>query len=259
MWRREQAALFLAALAALAYARPASAQSDAAEAAQYRACLEKTGTNADAAYDDALIWRDRGGGVPAQHCAAVALVALEKYAEAATRLAALAEAPGAQAMAPALLGQAGNAWLLANFPSNALNALSAALSAGSKKLALSDEADLRIDRARALAALERWREAEADLTKALSLDPERAAAYVFRATARRFTGKLDLAMEDLQLALALNPKDPAALLERGIIHRLQNKPDLARADWLGAIAAESDGKNAEAARGNLEKLDLKAE
>lgn len=254
-----QAAFVLAALLALAFMRPAIAQTDAAEAAQYRACLEKTQTNPDAAYDDALVWRDRGGGVPAQHCAAVALVALGKYAEAATRLAALAETPGGRAMAPALLGQAGNAWLLGEFPSNAMSVLSAALSAGSTALAASEEADLRIDRARALAALERWSEAEADLTRSLSLDPERATAYLFRATARRMENKLDLALEDLQLALALTPKDPVALLERGIIYRLKEQPGLARTDWLAVIALEPDGKAAEAARSNLEKLDMKAE
>jgi len=255
-----QAALVLAALlAAAASVRPAAAQTDATEAAQYRACLAKTEVNPDAAYDDALVWRDRGGGVPAQHCAAVALVALGKYAEAATRLAALAETPGGRAMAPALLGQAGNAWLLGDFPSNAISVLSAALSAGSKELAPLEEADLRIDRARAMAALERWSEAQTDLTRALSLDPERAAAYLFRATARRMENKLDLALEDLQLALALGPKDPAALLERGIVYRLKQQPDLARKDWLAVLALEPEGKAAEAARGNLEKLDMKAE
>lgn len=242
----------------LALAAPAGAQNDAAEAAQYRACLTKTETNADAAYDDALMWRDRGGGVPAQHCAAVALVALGKYAEAATRLAALAETPGARAMAPALLAQAGNAWLLGDFPSNAISVLNAALSAGPAQLKPAEEADMRIDRARALAALERWPQAEADLNRALSLDPERAAGYLFRATARRMQDKLPLALEDLQLALALEPKDPAALLERGIVYRLTEKPDLARADWLAAIAAAPESRAAEAARSNLEKLDLKA-
>ncbi len=252
-------AALLAALPVTLAVRPSAAQTDAAEAAQYRACLAKTETNPDAAYDDALVWRDRGGGVPAQHCAAVALVALGKYAEAATRLAGLADTPGGRAMAPGLLGQAGNAWLLAEFPSNAMSVLSAALSAGAQKLSAQEEADLRIDRARALAALERWNEAEVDLTKALSLDPERAAAYLFRATARRMENKLDLALEDLQLSLALAPKDPAALLERGSVYRLQQKPELARADWLAAIAAEPESKAAEAARGNLEKLDLKVE
>ena len=234
-----------------------AAQNDAAEAAQYSACLAKTGTNADAAYEDALVWRDRGGGVPAQHCAAVALVALGKYAEAATRLTALAETPEGRAMAPALLGQAGNAWLLGDFPSNALSVLNAALSAGPDRLAPSEEADLRIDRGRAHAALEHWGEAEADLSRALSLDPERAAAYTFRATARRMLNKLDMALEDLQLALALDAKDPAALLERGNVYRLMEKKDLARAGWLAAITLGPDSKAAESARVNLEKLDLR--
>lgn len=242
---------------ALAASRAAHAQTDAAEAAQYRACLAKTETNADAAYDDALIWRDRGGGVPAQHCAAVALAALGKYAEAATRLAALAEIPGGRAMAPALLAQAGNAWLMGDFPSNAVSVLNAALSAGPDRLAPMEEADLRIDRGRAYAALQRWAEAEADLSRALSLDPERAAAYLFRAAARRMQNRLDLALEDLQLAVALDAKDPSVLLERGNVYRLMEKPELARADWLAAIALAPDSKAAEAARVNLERLALK--
>lgn len=245
------------ALAFLHTAQAQNADSDAPEAAQYRACLAKTEVNADAAYDDALIWRDRGGGVPAQHCAAVALVALGKYAEAATRLSALAETPGGRVMAPALLGQAGNAWLLGDFPSNALSVLNAALSAGTAKLAPGEEADLRIDRGRAHAALEHWAEAETDLSRALSLDPERAAAYTFRATARRMQNKLDLALEDLQLAIALDARDPAALLERGNVYRLLEKTALARADWLAAIALGPDSSAADAARVNLEKLAIK--
>ena len=264
MRRISQATVIRAALLALAVLTlpglwSAHAQTAASDAAQYRACLGKTETNADAAYDDALVWRDRGGGVPAQHCAAVALVRLGKYAEAATRLAALAETPGGRAMAPGLLGQAGNAWLLAEFPSNALSVLSAALSAGPQNLAPAEEADLRIDRGRALAALERWGESESDLSKALSLDPERSPAYVFRATARRMQNKLDLALEDLQLALALDAKDTGALLERGIVYRLKENAALARADWLAVIAAEPEGAAAEAARRNLEKLDVKAQ
>lgn len=250
--------LILAALWAASHASRALAQTSAGEAAQYRACLQQVSVNADAAYDQALEWRDRGGGAPAMHCAALALVALGKHGEAATRLQALAETPGGRGMAVLLLGQAGNAWLLAGQPGNAYNALSAALNAQGGAPAM-EQADLLIDRARALAALNRWEGAEADLSKALSLAPENAPAYVFRASARRMQEKLDAALEDLQLALALSPNDAAALLERGGIYRMQQKPGQARADWLAAIAADPDGETASAARRNLEKLDLKAE
>ena len=58
--------------------------------------------------------RTSGGGPPAQHCAAVALVGLKRYAEA--RRKAGCAGPGARAWAifgPRLFDQAGNAWMLA--------------------------------------------------------------------------------------------------------------------------------------------------
>lgn len=263
MDRKRQACVWwaLAVQAIIACAGPVRAQTGAGEAAQYRACLQKVSVNADAAYDQALEWRDRGGGTPAAHCAALALVALGKHGEAATRLQALAETPGGRGMAQQLLGQAGNAWLLAGQPGNAYNAFSAALNTFANapdKGASPEQVDLLIDRAQALAALNRWEAAETDLSKALSLDPENGPAYVFRASARRMQEKLDAALEDLQLALALSPKDAAALLERGVIYRLKQKPDQARADWLAAIAAGPEGETANTARRNLEMLDMKA-
>lgn len=252
----------LAAQAMAAGASPAHAQTPAGEAAQYRACLSQVSTNADAAYDQALEWRDRGGGAPALHCAALALVALGKHGEAAARLQALAETPGGRGMAPQLLGQAGNAWLLAGQPGNAYNAFSAALNAFARtpdKEASPEQVDLLLDRAQAQAALNRWAAAETDLSRALSLDPENGPAYVFRASARRMQDKLEAALEDLQLALALSPQDAAALLERGAIYRLMKKPDQARKDWLAAIAAGPESETANTARRNLEMLDMKPE
>ena len=263
MFRKRQVCVWVLAVQAFAACvMLAHAQTPAGEAAQYRACLKQADVNADAAYDQALEWRDRGGGTPAAHCAALALVALGKHGEAATRLQALAETPGGRAMASQLLGQAGNAWLLAGQPGNAYNALSAGLNtldAAPGKSDGSERVDLLIDRAQALAALNRWDQAETDLSKALSLDPENGPAYVFRASARRMQEKLEAALEDLELALALSPKDATALLERGVIYRLMKKPGQARADWLAAIAAGPEDETANTARRNLEMLDMKAE
>ena len=72
--RRAVLAVSLSGPAAMAAgASPAHAQTPAGEAAQYRACLSQVSTNADAAYDQALEWRDRGGGAPALHCAALVM------------------------------------------------------------------------------------------------------------------------------------------------------------------------------------------
>ncbi|HXJ03328.1 MAG TPA: hypothetical protein VNH44_19065, partial [Micropepsaceae bacterium] len=118
----------------------------------YQACVAAVSMKADEAFEKALMWRDAGGGLAAEHCAALALIALDEPGEAASRLNALAErkdAGTAQERA-ALLAQSGNAWLLANQVENAEAAFSAALKLTPK------DADLWTDRARARAARQDW-------------------------------------------------------------------------------------------------------
>ena len=59
--------------------------------------------------------------------------------------------------------------------------------------------------------------------------------------------------------LGFKPDHVAAYLERGIIRRLSNDPNGARKDWLHTIKLAPDSPAAEAARRNLEKLDIRAE
>lgn len=236
-----------------------SAAAAVGDGPEYRLCLERVEIAPDAAFEDALAWRDRGGGVPARHCAALALVAIGKHGPAATRLEKLADAPAAVAMRPALLGQAGNAWLLAGRADRAYALFSAALINLASEDDWAERSEVLIDRARALAELQQWAAAEADLTKALTFDPARADAYIFRATARRFQDRQKLALEDVELALAIAPDSSEARLERGILHRLQGADAAARADWLAVISADPDSLTAEAARRNLELLDVRVD
>ncbi len=229
------------------------------EQAAYQRCLSEIEFNPNQAFDEALIWRDQGGGVPARHCAALALIALEEYAAAAERLEALADqtvtrSAAHASMRPAMLGQAGNAWLLADRPDRAYSALSAALALLPE--AAPARADILIDRARALAAQAQWAAAEADLSASLSLAPDRVDGYIFRATARRFLERSDAAFEDIETALALDPARPEALLERGILHRLAGRDDTARRDWLKLLTLTEDGAAATAAQRNLEMMDV---
>ena len=96
-----------------------------------------------------------------------------------------------------------------------------------------------------------------DLNLALEIDPERADALIFRASAYRRLDSLELAEENIARALAIAPRNPEALLERGNIRRLKGDREGARADWLAVIATGADAPEAAAARLNLERMDVK--
>src|SRR5262249_20339670 len=95
----------------------------------YESCVAAINKNAADAFEMALTWRTQGGGLPADHCAALALLALDEPGEAASRLNALAQRTdaGTREERAALLAQSGNAWLLASQVENAETAFTAAL------------------------------------------------------------------------------------------------------------------------------------
>ena len=245
------AALAVTALTALTAVAPAFGQS--AEESEYAACLKLLDHDAEAAFESALAWQDVGGGAPARHCAALALVRLGQPAEAATRLEVLASdmADARPWLRAGVLAQAGQAWLTANQPERASAACSVALE-------ITPEApELYIDRAQALAQAGAFWEAIDDLSQAIELAPGRADVYAFRASAYRYIDNLELALDDAERALALASDDPIALLERGNIRRLQGDEAGARADWLHVLSVAPGGHAADDARTNLERLDVK--
>jgi len=80
---------------------------------RYDRCLSLTQRNASLALGTAVAWQGNGGDGAATHCAALALVALRRYPEAAARLDQLGhENIGSAAGRAAVFDQAGNAWLL---------------------------------------------------------------------------------------------------------------------------------------------------
>jgi len=244
---------FLLSLLALACAAPAAAQRlPAVEADHYERCMDETRRNPGAAWDDALAWRDAGGGHPAEHCAAVALIGLKQYDEAGKRLEKLADemfkAP--PELRAQVIGQAAQARLLGGDPTRAVELLTQALAITPQ------DRDLMTDRAEAYAAGGKYREAIGDLDKALAADPRRIDALVFRAAAYRALQQLDPALRDAEAALRLAPDDPDALLERGNIRRLKGDNAGARQDWLRIVQVAPNTPADEAAKTNLEKLDV---
>ena len=227
---------------------PRSAEADAET---YDRCMKLARENPREAQSLAQAWLARGGAHPADHCAAVALIALGKYQEGATRLQTLAQAmimKAPAALRADVLDQAGQAWLLAGDPVRAYAAEGQAVS-----LQPSDP-DLLIDRAEAAASAGYLDQAVADLDRVLKTQPDRVDALIYRASAYRALDRLDPARADIDKALARAPHSAAALLERGNIRRLEGDATGARGDWeeVGHIAPGSPADMA--ARANLEHL-----
>ena len=222
----------------------------AGDAGRYRACLAMANDAPAGALKEAMAWASKGGGMPAQHCAALALVGMGRCGEAAARLDALArnkEIADADFRAT-LFDQAGNAWLMAGDGAKAIASLSSAL-------ALSGgDPDLFADLARAQAMRKNWGEVDSDLSAALQTDPRRADLLVLRASARRALGRLKDAWSDIEAALKLRPDDGDALVERGLLRKQVGDMGGARRDFQAALKASPSGATAAAARDNLDAL-----
>jgi Flp pilus assembly protein TadD, contains TPR repeats len=242
------------ALAALlgAFVLPASAETVGGPE-EYRICLTLAKQKPEQGWEEALAWQSLGGGEAARHCAAVALIGLGKYGEAATRLETLAnESVREDGMRAEMLAQAAQAWILEGNVQRADAAQRAAL------VLSPGDPDLLLDQAVLLAQLGHYRDAAATLSAVLRVQPNRVEALTLRGTALRYLDDLPGARDDIARALDLDPDFPDALLERGILHRLAGEDAAAREDWLKAMDLAPESPAADAARGNLEKLDVKS-
>ena len=231
-----------------AQAAPRDAQADAAT---YEQCTKLAKQNPAAAEKLAQTWHERGGAHPADHCAALALIGLKQYKEAATRLEALAQAMTTApiALRAEVLDQAAQAWGLAGDPARAYAAAEAAVAL------LPNDPELLIDRAEAAATAGYFDKAVADLDHVRKGDPNRVDALIYRASAYRSLDRLDPALADIEKALALAPNSAPALLERGNIRRLQGDSDAARRDWE-QVGQSAPGSQADvAARANIDRLE----
>jgi tetratricopeptide (TPR) repeat protein len=175
----------------------------AVQAQRFAACVQQIDADAAAAYETAMAWAAEGQSVSAYRCAAMALIAQNRAGEGARRLDSLGSAvnPAETALRAELFSQAGNAWLLAREPARARSSFTRAVTTVE-----SDPAqlpDLLIDRARAYAMEENWRQAEEDLSRALDIRADDALALRLRAAARMHQSSFQLAEADAQRSLAL--------------------------------------------------------
>ena len=241
--------LALALLASVAAAEEPNPR-DPEAAQQYQHCIGLARNSAMEGWHEALAWSSMGGGEPAQHCAAVAMIAMRQFDEGAVKLEALAESSqAAPRLRAGMLAQAGQAWLLAKQPDRAYRAQSRALEL------VPGAPDLLVDRAQSLAEQKNYQGALQDLDEALKAAPDRSDVLTLRATAKRYLDDFAGAKADIAEALKLDAHNQDAWLEDGIEKNLAADVAGARAAWQKVIALAPQSDAAEMAKRDLELLD----
>ncbi|WP_165837681.1 tetratricopeptide repeat protein [Zavarzinia aquatilis] len=203
------------------------------------------------AYSAAVAWIKTTDDPAAQHCAALAEVALKRYGAAGDRLNRMIDQTENPYEAAALLGQLGNVRMLDGKPDLAIKAFDLAVKN------TPNDPQLLADRARAYAAQKNWPMAVRDLDGAVQIDDEDPELHLLYATALREAGKLPEALGAIEKAASLAPGDAAILLERGRIHLLRDERDKAAADWKQAAAKATDPAIRDAANASLKALTKK--
>ena len=234
---------------------PGGARAEGQDAATYDKCLALARKDPAEGFETGSSWRDHGGGLPAEHCVAVALIGLKEYPEAAHRLEKLASemVRESDALRADVLSQAAEAWSEAGQPGNAEAALTDAL-----KLAPRNPNYL-INRAVTYAQRKNYHAAVDDLNKALAAGGPRADALAYRASAWRYLGDLKQARLDADKSVQSDPGLVAGWLELGNIKRLTGDLAGARQGWLKVIELAPDSAAADDARDNIETLDVHVE
>lgn len=236
---------------------------------RYSICLDLVEKAPDKGINNALIWQLDGGGVPARHCEALGLFYAGEYSEAAVRLEGIAEdmrigrgmpvrgderATATAAMLADTYGQAAKAWLLDGEIVRAEASIGQALALVPVHTNL--ERSLKVIRARIAAAEEDFDLALSELEAVLRVEPRRTDLLLFIAAAARGTEEYSKAERSLEAYIRQYSDDPAAYLELGNLRDAMGDAGAARAAWLKVLLLEEGGPNAEAARANIERIDV---
>lgn len=185
----------------------------AEETEKLRTCLELIETDPEQAYEMSLAWLYEGNRPGARECKAKSMISLGYFEDGALQLEALANAPDAGALEDRahFLSRAGNAWLQAGLPEEAILAFDNAF------LLNSEDFNLYTYRAQAYLVQGEWEKAEADLELAIGNQPGDINMYIYRAQARLGQDKFDEALSDIAQARAIDPENIDVLVLRGDI------------------------------------------
>ncbi len=236
---------------------------------RYSLCLDLAEKAPDKGINNALVWQLDGGGVPARHCEALGLFYAGEYSEAAVRLEGIAEdmrigrgmpvrgderSTATASMLADTYGQAANAWLQGGEIVRAEASIGQALALVPVGTAL--EWSLRVTRARIAAAEEDFTLALSELEAVLKANPRRTDLLLFVAAAARATENYARAEAALDRYTATYPDNPSAYLERGNLMDAKGDATAARKAWLNVLSIVQVGPDADAARANIERVDV---
>lgn len=234
-----------------------AATSHSAEGAKLAVCLELAGSDPSTAILTASTWLRESSGAEqalAHHCLGVAQASMGDWplAERTFLTARDLTMPEDRRYRAALGAMAGNAAMAQDRNESALGHLDLALNSAADT---AQAGEIQIDRAYALAALDRLDEADATLAIARRDASQNAEAWLLSATVSRVLERLDTAQSQIGTAAALAPFDPAVALEAGIIAALSGHDEAAGKSWRSAIDLAPDSLEAEAAQAYLEMLE----
>jgi tetratricopeptide (TPR) repeat protein len=222
-----------------------------APAGTYDDCVALIATDPAKADLEAHRWAQTGGGTPARHCRALALLAQGAGRRAAELMVAIAadDRTLPDQVRSEMLIEAGEIYL-------GLSELDLGRSVASRALLLArvPRAALTLS-ARLKAEQGDWRGAVNDLDGALARGEPDAGLLVLRASARLHLGERVAARADLLWATEIAPELAAVWLERGALEAVSGSRDAARAAWLRAIELDRDGVVGEAARLRLQTME----
>ncbi len=202
-------------LVPLMLAQTSAAPAGGATAERFAQCVALIDENPARAYEEGMAWAAEAQSMSAYRCAAMALIAQNRFEEGARRLQSLASAvnPENTGLRVELWSQAGNAWLLAREPGQARSNFTRAITTMQSDPQQLPE--LLIDRSIAYAQEREWRLAEEDLSRSLDIRPENATALRLRAAARMNQRSFELAEADARAAIRLEPTNQENTLVLG--------------------------------------------
>lgn len=221
-----------------------------ASQAFYKTCMALARRDAKRALEDALAYEATGGGYPARHCAATALLQLGRYRQAGAMFDGLGSAmeTAPRQLRSRIFHQAGLAWLGARDVKRADASLVRAVALDGHNL------KARTDRGLLRAQTNRMTEALYDFDVVIAAEPDNATVRVLRAATYRKLKRLGKAAADLERALARDPDHADALLERGILRLVRRDLPGARADWKRVLKVAPGSAAAVVARRKLASL-----